>query len=126
MYSAQSGYRTQGDAGLSLVGARCYDAQVGRFITRDTLLDQKTYLYCEHDPVNATDPSGHFGGFWEIVGVLVGGVGVVIEAPVLIVVAGVAEFGGVEERRSIYHLSGVNAALFRDLGECCLVGSERL
>ena len=41
------------------VGARYYDAQVGRFITRDTVLTQKPYLYCEHDPVNAVDPTGH-------------------------------------------------------------------
>jgi len=42
-----------------LVGARYYDAQVGRFISRDTYLDQPPYLYCDHDPVNAVDPSGH-------------------------------------------------------------------
>jgi hypothetical protein len=41
------------------VGARYYDPQVGLFITRDTHLDQKPYLYCEHDPVNCLDPSGH-------------------------------------------------------------------
>ena len=41
------------------VGARYYDAQVGRLITRDTVLTQKPYLYCEHDPVNAVDPTGH-------------------------------------------------------------------
>ena len=40
MYGATSGYRTEGDAGLSHVGARYYDAQVGRFITRDTDLDE--------------------------------------------------------------------------------------
>lgn len=41
------------------VGARYYDAQVGRFVSRDTYLDQKPYLYCEHNPTNAVDPSGH-------------------------------------------------------------------
>jgi RHS repeat-associated protein len=59
MFAATSGYRNDGDAGLMHVGARYYDAQVGRFITRDTLLDQKPYLYCEHDPINGLDPSGH-------------------------------------------------------------------
>ena len=58
-YGATSGYRTEGDAGLMLVGCRFYDAQVGRFITRDTYLNQKPYAYCDGDPVNATDPSGH-------------------------------------------------------------------
>ncbi len=41
------------------VGARYYDAQVGRFITRDTVLSEHPYLYCEHDAVNWVDPSGH-------------------------------------------------------------------
>jgi RHS repeat-associated protein len=58
-FAATSGYRDDGDAGLSHVGARYYDAQVGRFITRDTELDQHPYLYCNHDPVNGVDPSGH-------------------------------------------------------------------
>jgi len=58
-FGATSGYRTEGDAGLTLVGCRFYDAQVGRFITRDTYLDQKPYAYCDNDPINAMDPSGH-------------------------------------------------------------------
>ena len=60
-FAGRSGYRNDGDAGLTYVGARYYDAQGGRFITRDTYLDQKPYLYCEHDPVNCLDPSGHDG-----------------------------------------------------------------
>ena len=61
-FGAASGYRSEGDAGLTLVGCRFYDVQVGRFITRDTYLDQKPYAYCDGDPVNATDPSGHGAG----------------------------------------------------------------
>jgi len=59
MFAATSGYRNDGDAGLTHVGARYYDAQVGRFTTRDTELDQHPYLYCDHDPINGVDPSGH-------------------------------------------------------------------
>ena len=59
MYAATSGYRNDGDAGLSHVGARYYDAQVGRFTSRDTDLDEVPYLYCDHDPINHLDPSGH-------------------------------------------------------------------
>jgi RHS repeat-associated protein len=59
MFAATSGYRTEGDAGLQYVGARFYDPQVGRFITRDTEIDEHAYLYCDHDPVNGVDPSGH-------------------------------------------------------------------
>jgi RHS repeat-associated protein len=79
MYAATSGYRNDGDAGLMHVGARYYDAQVGRFTSRDTFLDQKPYLYCEHDPVNAVDPSGHFP--W---GKLIIGFGALIAVPVMI------------------------------------------
>src|SRR5205085_6715441 len=59
MFAATSGYRNDGDAGLMHVGARYYDAQVGRFISRDTELLEHPYLYCDHDPINAVDPSGH-------------------------------------------------------------------
>jgi hypothetical protein len=55
-----------------LVGARYYDAQVGVFISRDTLLNQLPYVYCDGNPVNTTDPSGHQtpwgrspGGIWR-------------------------------------------------------------
>ena len=80
-YGATSGYRSEGDAGLTLVGCRFYDAQVGRFITRDTYLDQAPYAYCDGDPVNATDPTGHNTdgntiGSWAggIIGGIIGGV----------------------------------------------------
>jgi len=63
MFAGTSGYRNDGDAGMSHVGARYHDAQVGRFVTRDTHLDQHPYLYCEHDPVNRVDPSGHDAGW---------------------------------------------------------------
>jgi RHS repeat-associated protein len=59
MFAATSGYRNDGDAGLMHVGARYYDAQVGRFITRDTYLSEQPYVYCDADPVSALDPSGH-------------------------------------------------------------------
>ncbi|MCC6729422.1 MAG: hypothetical protein IT208_08785 [Chthonomonadales bacterium] len=60
LYAGAWGYRSDGDAGLMLVGARCYDAQAGRFVTRDTLLGEHPYLYCEHEPVGSVDPSGHW------------------------------------------------------------------
>ena len=52
-------YRTYApDAGLLQAGARYYDAQVGRFTTRDTVLSQPAYIYCGGDPINCGDPSG--------------------------------------------------------------------
>jgi RHS repeat-associated protein len=65
MFAATSGYRTDGDAGLMHVRARYYDPQVGRFISRDSVLTEHPYVYCEADPVNAVDPTGHFNQkFW--------------------------------------------------------------
>ena len=66
-WGAMSGYRSEGDVGLTLVGCRFYDAQVGRFITRDTYLDQKPYTYCDGDPANEVDPSGHDGNLAGLV-----------------------------------------------------------
>ena len=76
-FGASSGYRTEGDAGLTLVGCRFYDAQVGRFITRDTYLNQAPYAYCDGDPVNGVDPSGHAppgtrtGTWWQKAGQII-------------------------------------------------------
>ncbi len=66
-YGASSGYRQDGVAPVGLpgsyalqkVGARYYDPAVGSFLTRDTDLSQSPYAYCDGDPVNFTDPSGH-------------------------------------------------------------------
>src|SRR5690242_16118178 len=68
LWSGTAGYRTDGDGNSQdstyvKVGARYYDALFGHFITRDTELDQAPYAYCDGDPVNAVDPSGH--NFWK-------------------------------------------------------------
>ena len=85
-FGATSGYRTEGDAGLTLVGCRFYDAQVGRFITRDTYLDQAPYAYCDGDPVNAVDPSGHD---WRDIGEHLGETALGILAAIAILSEGV-------------------------------------
>ncbi|NSW79712.1 MAG: hypothetical protein HPY54_11830, partial [Chthonomonadetes bacterium] len=61
-YAGAWGYRDDGDAGLLHVGARYYDPQVGRFTSRDAVLSEHPYLYCEHEPVNSVDPSGRLLG----------------------------------------------------------------
>ncbi len=63
-WGASSGYRSDGfgpadAAPLQKVGARYYDPELGVFLTRDTVLSQKPYAYCDGDPVNFSDPSGH-------------------------------------------------------------------
>ena len=63
-WGAESGYRSDGfgptyAAPLQKVGARYYDPEFGCFLTRDTELGQKPYAYCDSNPINCTDPSGH-------------------------------------------------------------------
>ena len=75
LWGAASGYRSDGDGPLDVspltkVGARYYDAQFGVFLTRDTELDQKPYAYCDGDPVNATDPSGHHPILYAVLAVV--------------------------------------------------------
>jgi RHS repeat-associated protein len=57
-YAGQFGY--QEDAGgLKLLGNRYYDAEIGRFITKDPIKDGRNwYAYCDNNPVTFGDPHG--------------------------------------------------------------------
>ncbi len=59
-FAATSWYRNDGAAGLMLMGARYYEAQTGSFISRDTMLTEKPFAYCNDDPINGTDPTRRF------------------------------------------------------------------
>jgi len=68
-YVGQLGYHYDSVSGLMLLGARYYDAGVGRFITVDPAREGGNwYGYVENNSVNAVDPTG------ELVAQLVGGV----------------------------------------------------
>ncbi len=100
-------YRVPDDSSSGAgVGARCYDAQIGRpgfarvpaqFITRDTVLSEHPYLYCEHDAVNAVDPSGRFG-LWQGVGAvgvaLIAGGAIAVTGGTAVIIIGGAIGGG--------------------------------
>ncbi len=54
------------DLGLYYLRARYYQPTLGRFLTGDSYEGSQTdplslhkYLYCQGDPVNGTDPTGH-------------------------------------------------------------------
>ncbi len=57
------------DTGLTLFGARDYDAELGRWIAKDPIGfaggDANLYGYCLGDPVNLVDPSGLLSQCWR-------------------------------------------------------------
>lgn len=107
-----SGYRSDLDAGLIQVGARYYDRDSGRFITRDSDLNQAPYAYCGGDPINCTDPSGHsfrVNG-WTAIGAFFGlalGIVLVVAFAPEVVVAGVVVTGASE----IFASTGITGVL---------------
>jgi RHS repeat-associated protein len=48
-------------SGLYYYGARYYDPELGRFISKDPIRHTNPYAYVGNDPVNATDPTGADG-----------------------------------------------------------------
>ena len=59
---------TDSSTGLQYLRARYYDSSQGRFTTKDDYLGEieyplsrNLYTYCYNNPLNYTDPSGHFG-----------------------------------------------------------------
>jgi len=58
-YGEGSGYQTDGDSGLRLLGHRYYDSRTGRFISQDPAgAGGNWYAYCDNNPVSGRDPSG--------------------------------------------------------------------
>ena len=58
------------ETGLYFYRARYYDATVGRFLSKDSLMSEmriagNLYNYVDNNPVNVIDPSGHGWSFWQ-------------------------------------------------------------
>ncbi|MBI2394387.1 MAG: hypothetical protein HYV09_32755 [Deltaproteobacteria bacterium] len=60
------GHRTDAEHGLSYMGARYYDALIGRFLTPDTVVPDplnpqafNRYAYVLNNPISNADPTGH-------------------------------------------------------------------
>ncbi|MBL7130493.1 MAG: VCBS repeat-containing protein [Candidatus Omnitrophica bacterium] len=78
------------ETGLYYYGARYYNPTIGRFITPDTLVQNpfdpqalNRYTYCRNNPVNLTDPTGHWSWskFWKsFAGAFVGAIVTVLTA----------------------------------------------
>ncbi|MDD4493086.1 MAG: hypothetical protein PHV32_01835 [Eubacteriales bacterium] len=54
------GYYGDVESGNYYLNARYYDPQIQRFTQSDTYRGNNPYAYCGGDPVNRTDPSGHY------------------------------------------------------------------
>ncbi|MGI6746438.1 MAG: RHS repeat-associated core domain-containing protein [Acutalibacteraceae bacterium] len=60
------GYCYDDDTGLFYVGSRYYDPEVGRFISPDAVIDNRSilgtnlYSYCWNNPVNMHDQTGYY------------------------------------------------------------------
>ena len=54
-----AGKRLDAGSGLSYFGARYYDSEMGRFISRDPAQDGRNwYVYCANNPLGYRDPNG--------------------------------------------------------------------
>ena len=91
------GYYYDDDTGLYFCNARCYSPKWRRFISPDdtAYLDPEAvnglnlYCYCNNDPVNYVDPSGHKFEWWQKI--LIGTAFIVAGA---LVTAAIASTGG--------------------------------
>jgi RHS repeat-associated protein len=75
-----TGKELDDETGLYFYGARYYNPIIGRFITPDSIVQApqnpqtlNRYSYCVNNPVNYTDPSGHFLFLPARIGALIGG-----------------------------------------------------
>jgi len=54
-----SGYQTDNDTGLVLMGHRYYDTRIGRFLSQDPAgSGDNWYAYADNDPMDEVDPDG--------------------------------------------------------------------
>ncbi len=77
-----TGQRLDNSTSFYYYGARYYDPELGRFIQPDTIIQApfdpqslNRYSYCRNNPINYTDPSGHF--WWLIfiiIAAIIGGI----------------------------------------------------
>jgi len=58
-YVGKHGYYLDTESALMLLGVRCYNAEVGRFVSLDPIKDGKNwYRYVSNNPCNYIDPTG--------------------------------------------------------------------
>jgi len=59
LFAGQHQYQADSQSGLMLLGNRYYDAEAGRFLSKDPIKDgDNWYAYCDNNPLAWTDPFG--------------------------------------------------------------------
>jgi len=96
LHQTFNGQRHDDATGLYYFGARHYDAQLGRFLTADTIvsdpLNPKTlnrYAFAGGNPIRYQDPSGHAWWDW-VIGIFVAVVLIVVGVILIVVTFGAA------------------------------------
>ena len=104
-------------SGLYYYNARYYDPENARFLTQDTYRGENDqpdtlhlYAYCKNNPINYTDPTGHFAFAIPIIG------GVVISAEVIetaSLIGGILAAGGVVYAKYKYYKKNFKGNKYR-------------
>ncbi|MDZ4751110.1 MAG: RHS repeat-associated core domain-containing protein [Flavobacteriales bacterium] len=59
LFAGQHQYQADSQSSLMLLGNRYYDAEAGRFLSKDPIKDgDNWYAYCRNNPLNGVDPEG--------------------------------------------------------------------
>jgi len=60
LFAGQHQYQADSQSGLMLLGNRYYDAEAGRFLSKDLIKDgDNWYAYCQNNPLSRVDFSGN-------------------------------------------------------------------
>ena len=132
-----TGKELDDETGLMFYGARYYDPQIGRFIQPDTIVPHpynpqslNRYSYCYNNPINLTDPTGHWPkwkNIWQtVVSVITGVVSILcpVLAPVMWAVNMAISAYTAVQTGSILGFAGgiVGGAVFGALGKSLSLG----
>ena len=95
------GYIYDNETGFYYLQSRYYDPVVGRFINADTIVagegeaptESNLFAYCLNNPVNLSDPSGHWAEWFETAAKVASGVALVVSITAVVVAVSAVSAG---------------------------------
>ena len=95
------GYIYDNETGFYYLQSRYYDPVVGRFINADTIVagegetptESNLFAYCLNNPVNLSDPSGHWAEWFETAAKVASGVALVVSITAMVVAVSAVSAG---------------------------------